>query len=307
MTEKRISIPPDLAQEFVKTTRLLALSGKKNFKKYLYDPLIYAGWEREKSVSALVSSRMMDKIQEESRDPAYLHTIPHHCKRLISQALTENLSALGDSCIFFLEKIQEDPKISISREALEFVSLIEKPLNEFALLTRSNSEKLFEDSIRNFSQEELKSAFEPVKLDATRQKVYLETEIHTLYQQILAASKSNNLARCKRLLSRYIINYSDSEVYSQQEVENLIGALEKRDQGFKQNLMDSIAIELYYSITRGILEGNAKKAIQGIRKYAHTFEGDPNMKYYYEIDSLERKLYAIIQTKDLMKDLKKGI
>ncbi|EQA44343.1 hypothetical protein LEP1GSC050_3677 [Leptospira broomii serovar Hurstbridge str. 5399] len=307
MSEKRISIPPDLAQELVKAIRLLALSGKKNFKKYLFEPLVYAGWEREKSVSALASSRMIDKIQEDSRDPAYLHTIPHQCKRLVSQALAENLSALGDSCIFFLEKIQDDPKIAISSEALEFIGLLEKPLNEFAQLTRNNNEKLFEDSIRNFSQEELKSAFEPVKLDGTRQKVYLETEIHTLYQQILAATKANNLTRCKRLLSRYIINYSDSEVYSQPEVENLLAALDKREKGFKQNLMDSIAIELYYSITKGILEGNAKKAIQGIRKYAHTFEGDPNIKYYYEIDTLERKLYSIIQTKDLMKDLKKGI
>ncbi|MFB5649015.1 hypothetical protein ACE5IS_00065 [Leptospira wolffii] len=307
MAEKRTSIPQDLAQELVKTIRLLAMSGKKNFRKYLFDPFVYAGWEKEKSHSALAASKMIDKIQEDSRNPSYLHTIPHHCKRLVSQGLQESLSALGDSCIFFLEKMQEDPNISFSPEALEFVGVLEKPLKEFAKLTSNNNEKLFEDSIRNFSKEELKSAFEPVKLDGTRQKVYLDTEVHTLYQQILAAAKVNNLVRCKKLLSRYLINYSDSETYSEQEVENLLDALSKRENGFRETLKDSLAIELYYTITRGIMEGNAKKAIQGIRKYAHIFEGDPNTKYYYEIDALERKLYAIIQSKDLMKELRKGM
>ncbi|TGL60758.1 hypothetical protein [Leptospira sarikeiensis] len=307
MAEKRTSIPQDLAQELVKIIRLLAMSGKKNFKKYLYDPFIYAGWEREKSHSALAASKMIDKIQEDSRNPSYLHTIPHQCKRLISQGIIESLSALGDSCIFFLERIQEAQNIAFSPEALEFVAVLEKPLKEFEKVTSNNNEKLFEDSIKNFSKEELKSAFEPVKLDGTRQKVYLDTEVHTLYQQILSAAKVNNLVRCKKLLSRYIINYSDSETYSEQEVDNLLDALGKREPGFKETLRDSLAIELYFSITKGILEGNAKKAIQGIRKYAHIFEGDPNTKYYYEIDALERKLYGIIQAKDLMKELRKGV
>lgn len=307
MVEKRTSIPQDLAQELVKSIRLLAMSGKKNFRKYLFDPFVYAGWEKEKSHSVLAASKMIDKIQEDSRNPSYSHTIPHHCKRLISQAIQESLSALGDSCIFFLEKIQEDSGIAFSSEAIEFVAVLEKPLKDFSKLNSDNNEKLFENSIRNFSKEELKSAFEPVKLDGTRQKVYLDTEVHTLYQQILSAAKVNNLVRCKKLLSRYLINYSDSETYSQQEVENLLDALSKREKGFRETLKDSLAIELYYAITKGIMEGNAKKAIQGIRKYAHIFEGDPNIKYYYEIDALERKLYGIIQTKDLMKELRKGV
>ncbi|PJZ68024.1 hypothetical protein CH373_18280 [Leptospira perolatii] len=307
MPEKRTSVPSALAEEIIKTIRLLALSGKKNFRKYLCDPLIFGGWEREKAHNALSSAKGIDKIQEESRNPAYLHTIGPHCKRLVSQALSENLSAIGDTCIFFCEKILEDEQVAASPEALEFIGLLEKPMTEFAHLNQTRSEKLFEDSIRNFSPDELKTAFEPVKLDAHRQKVYLDAEVHRLYSQIVSAAKSNDVMRCRKLLSSYIINFSDSENYNNQEVEKLIDALTKRASGFRENLKDSLAIDLYYSITRGILEANVKKAIQGIRKYAHIFEGDPDVKYYYEIDSLERKLYGIIHSKDLMKELKKGI
>ncbi|XDD49960.1 hypothetical protein AB3N59_16590 [Leptospira sp. WS92.C1] len=307
MTNLRNKIPQPLAQEFIKTIRLLALSGKTNFRKFLIDPLMFAGWEREKSHSAQTSGKIIDKIQSDSGDPAYVHTIGLHCKRLVSHALSENLSAVGDSCIFFLEKIQEQETVAESREAVEFFSIIEKPIAEFRELNRTKSEKLFEDSIKNFSSEELKTVLEPVKLDTHRQKVYLDTEVHRLYNMILTATKSNDIPKCIKLLSSYIIKFSDSEDYNFQEVENLISALEKRDPVFREKLRDSLAIELYYLITKGILEGNLKKAIQGIRKYAHIFEGDPNAKYYYEIDGLERKLYGIIREKDMMKDIKKGI
>ncbi|TGN20916.1 hypothetical protein [Leptospira idonii] len=307
MFERRISISQALAQELVKTIRLLALSGKSHFRKYLYDPLAYAGWEKDKAQSSLSAGKMMDKLKEDIEDPAYQNTIGPQCKRLVSNALSETLSALGDSCIFFLERIQEDQKLAQTPEALDFVSAIEKSLKDFSVLTQTKNEKLFEDTIRNFTGDELRSAFEPVKLDTAHQKVYLEKEVHNLYQQILAASKTNNFSRCKKLLSKYIIDYSDSDSYNESEVEKLLSAVDKREPGFKQNVMDSLAIDLYYSVTKGILEGNARKAIQGIRKYAHIFEGNPDIKNYYEIDSLERKLYGIIQAKDLMKDLKKGL
>ncbi|WP_411823244.1 hypothetical protein [Leptospira sp. 'Mane'] len=306
MTNKRAFISPELAHELVKNIRLLALSGKRNFRQYLYDPLVYAGWERDKAHLAASTGKLMDKIQEDSADPAYQHAIALHCKRLISQGLAEGLSALGDSCIFFLEKMQEEPNLAASNEATDFVLAVEKPLKDFAKITSDNNEKKFEESILNLSAEDVKAAFEPIRLDGTRKKVYLETELHTLYQQVLVATKSNNLVKCKKLLSRYIITYNESENYNKSEVETLLIALDKRENGFRQNLWDSLAIEIYYSVTRGIMEGNAKKAILGIRKYAYIFEGDPNAKFYYEIDGLERKLYGIIQAKDLMKDLKRG-
>ncbi|WP_246047400.1 hypothetical protein [Leptospira ognonensis] len=303
---QRTTIPADLALELIKTIRVLALAGKKNFNKYLYESLVYGGWERDKAHLATTASRLMDKIQEDLKDPAYEKTIPHQCKRLISQAIAESLSALGDSCIFFLEHIREIPLLAKSEEAREFVFIIERPLKTFAKETAETNEKRFEDSIQTLSLDEMKEAFDTVRLDGTRKKVYLEKTIHNLYQQVLLATKSNNLSRCKKLLSQYILTYHETETYNKAEVETLLNALDKREEGFRKNIWDSLAIEIYYSVTRGILEGNAKKAIQGIRKYAYIFEGDPDSKFYFEIDGLERKLYKIIQDKDMMKNLRKA-
>lgn len=302
---QRTIIPADLALELIKTIRVLALAGKKKFNKHLYESLVYGGWERDKAHLATTASRLMDKIQEDLKDPAYEKTIPHQCKRLISQAIAESLSALGDSCIFFLEHIRDIPSLAKSEEAREFVFIIERPLKTFAKETAETNEKRFEDSIQTLSLDEMKEAFDTVRLDGTRKKVYLEKTIHNLYQQVLLATKSNNLSRCKKLLSQYILTYHETETYNKAEVETLLNALDKREEGFRKNIWDSLAIEIYYSVTRGILEGNAKKAIQGIRKYAYIFEGDPDSKFYFEIDGLERKLYKIIQDKDMMKNLRK--
>lgn len=307
MIAKRSIILPELALELVKNIRLLAFSGKKNFKRYLYDPLAFAGFERDKAHLAASSGKLMDKIQQDLLDPAYKHTTAHHCKRLISQGLEESYSALGDSCIFFLEKIQEIPELTTAREAIDFVFAIERPLKEFVKSTETENQKKFEESVLSLTVDDMRKAFEPIRLDGTRKKVHIETELHTLYRQILTATKANNLSKCKKLLSKYIFKYNEFESYNRSEVETLLSALNKREEGFRQNLWDSLAIEIYYSVTRGIMEGNAKKAIHGIRKYAYIFEGDPNVKFYYEIDALERKLYGIIQSKGLMKDLKKGM
>lgn len=311
MTNKRTFISPDLSLEIVKNIRLLALSGKKNFITYLYEPLVFAGWERDKAHLGSSTAKMMDKIHQDIEDPAYKHTIAHQCKRLISQALAESLSALGDSCIFFLDRMQENNELAGSAEATDFIYAIEKPLKEFGKITNESNEKKFEETIASLTAEDLQTAFNPIRLDKTRKKVYVETELHTLYQQVLTATKSNNLAKCKKLLSRYIVTYNEFESYNKTEVETLLTALDKREAGFRQNLWDSLAIDIYYSVTRGIMEGNTKKAIQGIRKFGYIFEGDPNAKFSYEIDALERKLYGIIQAKglmrELMKDLRKGI
>jgi hypothetical protein len=293
------------AKELARLIRLLALTGKKAFQTYLFEPLSYSGWEGPKQ--SWNSRKYGDRIREDIQDPNRLGTIAPLCKRMISQAMTENPSALGDSCLLFLDAIQSYTEVALSTESQDFLKILTKPLLEFRGIHSHRTEKLFENGIQNFSGEELREAFQPVKLDASKEKVYLDTEVHILYQQILSASKSGNLAKCKKLLSGYIIKFRDQDSYSEKEVEKLIAALEIREPGFREELFNSIAIEIYYVLTKAILEKNLKRAISQIRKYAHIFEGNPETPYYFEIDSLERTLYKIISEKGLMDQLKKSI
>ena len=297
-----INVPTSRSQELIKSIRILAINGKAAFKKYLYDPLYTNGWHLRSNTP---TRKALERWRIESEDPSFLHTIAPRCKRIISAAIDEGLTSLGDASIFFLEKMQFHITISASPESRDFISIISQPLDEFMKQSSSQNEKLFTGALSSAQASEIKRAFEPVKLTDKNEKIRFDEEIKRLYEHILIASKYHNLPKCRTLLTNYIIKFSDAPDYCQENVEKLLAALNKREAGFQSDLMNAIAIELHYKITRGVLAGDIKTAIQGIRKYGYIFEGDTSAKYCYDIDKLERILYKMITDKGLWGDLKK--
>jgi hypothetical protein len=237
-------------------------------------------------------------------DESYLHTIGPRCKRLISASMSESLSALGDSSIFFLDKMQLHVKISASPEAIEFAEILSTPLGEFRKKLGQRTESAFREEIGRLKTEELISVIEPVKLETNADKIRIGAEIRRLYDNILIASKYNNLPKCRKILSTYIMMFCDDPEYAQNDVTNLISALNKREAGFDTEMNTTIAIELYYQITRAVLGGDIQSAIQWIRKYGYIFGGDTETKHFYDIDRLERILYQMITDKGLWDTLK---
>jgi hypothetical protein len=300
--DTKLKVPTTLAQEYIANIRLLAQSGAVAFSRYLYEPLQYAGWSLDQQGQS--ARKLMERIEIEAKDPSFLHTIAPKCKRVIMCAMREKLSILGESAVFFLGKMQLHAKISSSPESIEFVEILKEPLSEFQKRTIEKSGTLFKAAIAHIGQEALQSAMEPVRLDSSAEKVKLDGEIKRLYDNILIASKYNNIPKCRKLLSNYIMRYSDSEDYAKTDVDRLIDAMDKRDEGFAADLKEVIAIELYYKITQGVLDGNVAAAVQGIRKYGYIFEGNAATKYFYDIDKLERILYQMITEKEMWEDLK---
>jgi len=289
------------AQELNRLIRLLAQAGKTNFKKYLYDPLYAAGWERK----AGEARKMLEHLRGELKNPAYRHTLAPNCKRMIGSAMTENYSALGDCCLFFLEVIQMLPQIGEAPEAVEFMRVLKGPLGEWQKIHDERSAYTFDRELNNLPDAQIAEALEPVKLGVTEERARITAEIQRLYQQILIASRADNFRRAAQLLSRYMIEYSDTENYAEKDIRKVIEALQQRDKTFEAMLNAMLATDLYYRITQGIMKGDLKIAVRMIRKYAHIFEGNPNIRYYYEIDRLERMLYNVINKKDLWKVMKK--
>jgi hypothetical protein len=292
-----------LAQDMIKTIRLIALSGKENFDAYIYQPLFHAGWRATKSQQSAI--KIMERIKAESRLPAYYHTIAVRCKRLILVAMGESFSILGDSCILFLNMMQIHSTIAASPESIEFANNVEPAFEKFKKIHAAQSETKFQNALNKINFDEVRDAFEPVKLDLSSEKVKLDEKIRFLYDNIAIASKHNNIPKAKMLIANYIIAYSDDESYAKNDVERLVSALNKRYESFECELREMIAIELYYRISKGILAGDVRATIQGIRKYAYIFEGNPNAKYFYEIDRLEKILYPMISDKKLWDSLKK--
>ena len=296
-------VTPTLAEELSRYIRLLAKAGKGSFQKHLYQPLVYAGWERQMKYND--SKFIMTRIDEARSDLSKLNTIGPLCKRLISQSLLESAANLGNSSIFFLDRMGSIPVLAKSEEGIEFVTIIKDPLTEFNLDNQTKKEKSFEDKLETISNQELTDALSPIELGKKEVIVKIQKEALALFNQISIFSNKGDIHRCRKLIANYLIQYAEQEDNNREEVEKVIQALENRSPGFSLELNDFIAIQLYYSIFSGISEGDLKKAIQAIRKYAFIFHGNPDIKYFMEIDELERKLHAVITKKDLWKQLRK--
>jgi len=291
------------AQELIKDIRLLATCGRSSFRKYLYEPLFESGWQVEQS-SGQNRRKLIERLKKDSADPAFLQTIAPRCKKIIGISMKESLASLGESSIFFLERMQMHIVVASSIEAVEFADLLNRHFAEFRKDNSERSEELFIEAVLEADPDDIKSAYAPVKLGDLNEKIKLDNEIQRLYENIRIASQYYNIPKCRKLLSSYIIRYSDSEDYARDDVEKLIKALNSREHGFEDDLKNTIAIDLYYRITHGVLKGDIYSTITSIRKYGYIFEGDSSAKYFYDIDRLERAFYKIISDKDLWDDLK---
>ncbi len=295
-------ITPLTAEELSRYIRLLAITGKTLYTKYLYSPLVYAGWERQMKYKD--TEFIMARIEESKSQISKLHTLGPLCKRLISQSMLESFSSMGNACLFVLDKIGAVHALAKSEEAIEFVDIINSPLKEFNSLNQQKKEEVFSAKLENLSESDFQTALNPVELEKPEVKVKIQKEALTLFHNISIFSKRDDIPRCRRLIANYLIYYAEQEENNRDEVDRVIEALEIKSPGFKKELNDFIAIQLYYLIFKGISEGDLVKAIQGIRKYAFTFQGDPDIKYFLEIDQLESKMQKVITEKNLWKVLK---
>lgn len=297
-------VPVPLAEDLIKTIRLLALFGRKMFVIYLFQPLDEAGWKRNPANDP--ARKMLERIKTASAETTAIHTIGPLSKRLISQALNETLSMTGDASIFFLEKMMEHNQAAISREAIEFVQIIEPSLAKFQKIYQEKSSVLFSEALQKMSPADFKNAFAPIDLGRSQIRVEMQQEAAILFNKIQIAKRNDDMPRCRKLIAHYMVTNADQEDNSMEQVRELVTAFEKRNPGFRAELEDFIAISLHYQAVSSITQGDIKSAIRSIRKYAHIFQGNPEVKYHMEIDRMESKLYDIITEKGLWSELKKG-
>ena len=297
-------VPVAAAESFAKTVRLLALSGRRAVTTYLVHPLDEAGWKRNAAVDS--TKKMLVRIKAASMDPSAVHTVAPHCKRLISQALNETLSAVGDCTIFFLDMMLAHTPVSTAPEAIDFALILDRPLEKFQKESETKNTNLFTDALSSMSKEDFKKAFAPVDLGKTEQQVIVKQEAAILFNKIQIAHRRDDLPACRKLIARYMVQNAESQDQNLSIVRDLIKAFDTRVPGFRAELNQFMAIHLHYDVVAGISQGDIKKAIRGIRKYAHIFQGNPEVPYHMEIDRMEGKLYEIISQKGLWEELKKG-
>ena len=296
---KYLSLP--LIDYGIKSTRLIALSGKRNFFNYVREPLDFGGWERHQKNET--SKNLIERINR-SDDKSTYHTIGPLCKRLVSLALTESLKDLGDACVFFYEKMRYYPIVMKSQEAVEFFNILYPHYKEFESKNQEIKILEFETKLNQLSRDELQDVYKPVELGRYKIKIKFQKEAAELFKKIFLAHKQNNVPRCQKLISTYLIKFASHQEDNRDQVENLIDAFTARISNFRNELNDSMAIMLYFEILAGITENDLRRTIHAIRKYALIFQGNPNVKHYIEIDALEAKLYKMIEEKNLWDSLR---
>ena len=200
-------VPVVLAEDLVKIIRLVAMTGRKAFITYLYEPLDFGGWKRR--ASAEQPRKLMERIHRALDDQNSIHTIGPLGKRLVSASMHDSLAAVGDGCIFFFEMMPVHRLISASREAVELVQILYDPLMQFRDIHQNKSEKIFEDALSSVSDDDLKNAFQPVDLDKYKIKVKLQAEAVALLEKIKIANRNNDMTRCRKLIAAYLIAYGD--------------------------------------------------------------------------------------------------
>jgi hypothetical protein len=289
MVESYHSVPATVAEELIKIIRMLARSGRKLFRQYLTQTIYKGNYQRLHSLDK--TSKLMERINQALRDPKKVPTIGLTAKKMIAKALEESDSALGDACIFFLEKMIENPLVASCKEAIEFVHLILPPLKEFQSLYENQNIKIFEELLLTTQKEELKKIIEPVELGKHGKKIQVSQEAKLLIERIKIVQKSQDIVKCKKYIATYLIRYGDQNLEDRKVIDSIIEAFDQSYPNFKKELNDFIAIQLHYQILQGVVEKNLKKSITAISKYTHIFRGDPNIKFYHEIDEFEKKLY----------------
>lgn len=295
-----------MAESLIKSIRSAAAGGRKTFRSVLTEPLLYAGWKAD--YSAEPSLKQLNRIEENAAQ--HPGTVAPRCKRMIAAALTESESATGNCSIFFLEMAMRFLEVATARETIEFGEILLPAFSEFEEKRLSRSASRFEQALENSTENEIIAALETkvggedvVVLGKHKTLIEFRQEAKILFEKIRQANRRNDMVMCRKLIAGYMIRYAEYEDNNREEVEKLISALDERQPGFRKELQDFMAIELYYGITGGIATGDLKKTVWSIRKYAFIFEGSVNAVYAKEIDTLEKKLYTMIRKKGLMKEL----
>ncbi|MCB1172881.1 MAG: hypothetical protein KDK39_04920 [Leptospiraceae bacterium] len=295
-------VPVATADDLIKAVRLMAMTGRRVFTRFLFDPLDYANWKRRATNEQ--SKKLMQRIEAAVHDSGAQHTVGPFARRMISASMHESFSALGDASIFFLEKMQQFVFVATLAESLDFVRVLYQPARQFLEQQQNQNAELFASSLDSLSAIDFKAAFQPIDLGKHKIKIEIQRQAMDLFHKIKIANANDDPERCRKLIGAYLIKYGDQENNNRNEVESLIEAFQKKDPQFRSNLESNIAVNLYYTIQTSIAQGNIQQTIAGIRKYAHIFQGNPSIQYFYEIDGLEKKLYDIITARDLWQELK---
>lgn len=283
----------------MKIIRNLAAHGRNLYHKYLIVPLgVWSGTKPAENMEYYLEQleETADKDSAAERAAAYKNVIIRSVQR--DQF---DLTLPGNLCRDFLRDMAEWSELAYTAEANQLFSVLSRPFSEFS---KYESEKLTDKFVREIAadenEEKIVAALEKTKRKNEQAINAFRAEARQKANEIASSVRTTGDEELKRSLVSYYLTFSASEIPDMHLAVNpLIEAIDRKRPGFAGEILDSVAVVIYREIMNAIQKNDLKKAIILISKYTVIFRGDPSTKYYLEVDAFERRLFDIIDKKDL--------
>lgn len=296
MREPIAVIRPPLVDNYTRIIQSLASRGRAVYHQYLVDPL--SRWSP--SVPAESIERLMTLLDQARANKN--RKLPLLYKMTIIKSVAPDqfdLSLPGNISLNFLKSMKEDPRISSSDEALQFVNILKDPFKEYSDREFVRMNRKFEEEISSAGEievEKLIKAHEGEDAEAAR----ADAQSRQALESIRGMRRSASLPDIKRAVIVYLLKYSEPQAPNRHlSVYDVVAPLELKNKTFMKEAMDSAAVIIYHEILKAIKVNNLIQAVQYIAKYAVLFRGNPDTPNYHEVDSFEKKFFHIIDERNL--------
>jgi len=296
MTEKITHIRLPLIDNYAQIIKSLAQRGRDDYQKFLITPL--SNWSKQKPVETVSHIQNLIKMENLRNGPklALLYKMA-----LVKSTAPDqlDLSIPGNISLGFLNSMKNKNNIKKSDQALEFFNILSK---NFKIYSEKEFERMnlkFENEISQAKEVEVEKL-----LNTNSESDQRELKIQQLSKDALlnihSTIKTGNLKNIKNSIISFLLQFSDSSKPNRHmPAIEIIEKIQGNSTSLKKEILDTVAIIIYHEILKSIQTTQLDRAIKYIGKFTVLFRGNPKTPNYYEVDTFEKKLFQIIEKRNL--------
>ncbi|OHD63846.1 MAG: hypothetical protein A2176_12055 [Spirochaetes bacterium RBG_13_51_14] len=301
MRETINTIRSPLIDNYTRIIQSLAQRGRNAYHQYLIDPL--SGWSN--TTPAETIEKLLTLLEQAKTNSSKKLPLLYKMTLIKSVAPDQlDMSVPGNISLNFLKSMKEEPRVSASDEAIEFIKLLKEGFKEYSDKEFIRMNKKFEEEIAVVDEVEVEKLIKAHEGEEAENR-----KIDEQSQKALAAVrevlKSRDLPAIKRAVIVYLLKFSDPAMPNRHlAVNEIVDPLVRKYRSFRKEVMDSAAVIIYHEILKAIKDNNLVNAVKYIGKYAVLFRGNPETPNYREVDSFEKKFFQIIEERNLWERLR---
>jgi hypothetical protein len=296
MRENIITIRSPLIDNYTRIIQSLAKRGRNLYHEYLVEPL--SQWSESVPVEPM--DRLVSLLEQAKKSGSKKIPLLYKMSLVKSVAPDQfDLSVPGNLSLGFLKTMKDEPRITGSDEALEFINLLKDGFKVYSDREFIRMNKKFEQEIAEVSEVEVEKLIKAHEGEEEKNR-QIDEQSGAALESIRNIVGAGNLPEIKRAIVVYLLKFADPSMPNRHyAVDGTIDRLEHKFTSFRKEVMDSAAVIIYHEILKAITDNRLEDAVKYIGKYAVIFRGNPETPNYREVDSFEKKFFQIIEERNL--------